>query len=81
MSTSVLFNGGGFASIYGVATVPEAQGRGLGAAITLKPLLMARDEGYRHATLFSTELGHPVYLRIGFRDAGARVNRYLWRAE
>ena len=80
VATNMLFNGGGVASVYAVATVPKAQGRGIGAAITLKPLLLARDEGFTHAALFSTEIGHPVYLRIGFRDTGARINRYLWRA-
>lgn len=80
VATNMLFNGGGVASVYAVATVPAAQGRGIGAAITLKPLLLARDEGYRYGSLFSTEVGHPVYLRIGFRDTGARINRYLWRA-
>jgi hypothetical protein len=30
--------------------------------------------------LFGTELGVPVYRRIGFRDVGATISRYLWRA-
>jgi ribosomal protein S18 acetylase RimI-like enzyme len=60
--------------------MPKAQGKGIGAAISLKPLLDARAEGYRYAVLFSTEMGFGVYERIGFRDTGVRVNRYLWRA-
>jgi GNAT superfamily N-acetyltransferase len=80
VATNMLFSGGGYASVYAVATVPSAQGKGIGAAITLKPLLLARDDGYRHAALFSTEMGYPVYRRIGFADTGARINRYMWRA-
>jgi GNAT superfamily N-acetyltransferase len=80
VATNMLFNGGGVASVYAVATTPKAQGRGIGAAITLHPLLLARDEGYRHAALFSTEQGYPVYRRLGFVDTGVRINRYLWRA-
>lgn len=80
VATNMLFNGGGVASVYAVATLPKAQGRGIGAAITLQPLLLARDQGYRHAALFSTEEGFPVYRRLGFADTGARINRYLWRA-
>lgn len=35
--------------------------------------------GYRHAALFSTGVGVPVYERIGFRHTGAHLIRYLWR--
>jgi ribosomal protein S18 acetylase RimI-like enzyme len=80
VATNMLFCGGGYASIYAVATLPKAQGKGIGAAISLKPLLDARAEGYRYAVLFSTEMGFKVYERIGFRDTGVRINRYLWRA-
>lgn len=80
VASNMLFNGGGVASVYAVATLPKAQSRGIGAAVTLKPLLDARDDGYRYAVLFSTEMGVKVYERIGFRDSGLRLNRYLWRA-
>ena len=79
VATNMLFNGGGVASVYGVATAPSARGKGIGGAITLKPLLDARDMGYRYAVLFSTEMGIHAYERIGFRDCGVRINRYLWR--
>ncbi len=78
-ATNLLFNGGGVASVYAVAILPKAQRRGIGAAITLKPLLEAREMGYHHGVLFSTEMGVPVYQRIGFRLTSARINRYLWR--
>jgi ribosomal protein S18 acetylase RimI-like enzyme len=79
VATNMLFNGAGVASVYAVATMPAARGQGIGGAITLKPLLEARDEGYRHGVLFSTEMGQSVYERIGFRATGTRINRYLWR--
>jgi GNAT superfamily N-acetyltransferase len=80
VATNMLFCGAGVASVYAVATLPSARRRGIGAAITLKPLLDARDEGWRYAVLFSTEEGQPVYRRIGFADTGWHINRYLWRA-
>jgi GNAT superfamily N-acetyltransferase len=80
VASNLLFNGGGFASVYAIATTPPARGKGIGAAITLAPLMIARAEGWRYATLFSTEMGMPVYRRIGFADTGARLDRYLWRA-
>ena len=79
VATNMLFNGAGVASLYAVGVVPAARGKGIGGAITLKPLLEARDLGYRHAVLFSTEMAQSVYERIGFRLTGTRINRYLWR--
>jgi ribosomal protein S18 acetylase RimI-like enzyme len=78
VATSILFNGGGVASEYGVGTIPRARGQGIGAAITVAPLLQARAQGYRYAVLFATEMGHPVYRRLGFEDVGYSIGRYLW---
>lgn len=80
VASNILFNGAGVASVFGVATAPEARGRGIGAAITLIAYDEARRQGYRHGVLFGTELGVPVYRRIGFRAVGATISRYLWRA-
>ena len=80
VGTNVIFNGAGVTGVYGIAVVPSARGKGIGAAITLNPLLDARDnDGYNYAVLFSTEMGAPVYERIGFRMTNVRINRYLWR--
>ncbi len=79
VATNMLFNGAGVASVYAVATLPEARGVGIGGAITLQPLLEAREMGYRHAVLFSSEMGVHAYERIGFRLVNVRINRYLWR--
>jgi GNAT superfamily N-acetyltransferase len=80
VASNMLFCGAGVASVFGVATLPEARGKGIGAAITLIAYDEARQMGYRHGVLFGTELGVPVYRRIGFRDVGATISRYLWRA-
>lgn len=67
VSTSCLFIGGGAAGIYSVATLPEARGRGIGAALTLDPLLEAREMGFRIGVLQSSEMGFDVYKRLGFQ--------------
>ena len=79
VATSMLACAAGVAGVLGVGTLPEARGQGVGAAITLWPYLDARDDGYHVGVLFATELGRPVYRRLGFREVGA-ISRYLWRA-
>jgi GNAT superfamily N-acetyltransferase len=78
VATNMLFNGAGVASVYGVATRPAHRGKGIGGAITLAPLLEARDEGYEHAVLFSSLEGVHAYERIGFRMTSQWLDRYLW---
>lgn len=81
VATNMLLGKDGVVGVYGIAVVPTARGKGIGAAITLQPLLESRDrDGHSHAVLFSTEMGAPVYERIGFRMTDVRINRYLWRS-
>jgi GNAT superfamily N-acetyltransferase len=80
VASNMLFIGAGVASVFGVATVPEARGRGIGAAITLVAYQESLQLGYRYGVLFGTESGVPVYRRIGFREVGTTISRYLWRA-
>lgn len=78
VATSMLFNGGGAAGLYAIGTLPEARNKGIGAAITLQPLLDARDQGYHIGVLFATRMGLPVYRRLGFRELECKIGRYIW---
>lgn len=81
VATNILFCGAGVASVFGIATTADARGQGIGAAITLAGLADVRQRDYRYAVLFATEPGAPVYRRIGFRDTGTAISRWLWTAD
>lgn len=68
VATATLVLAGGAAGIYWVATVPEARGRGIGAAMTLAALRAGRTRGEAVGVLQSTQIGHSVYRRLGFVD-------------
>lgn len=71
VSTSALFCEGGLAGIYAVATPEQERGQGLGACATARPLEIARAEGYRTGILQASQMGAPVYRRLGFESYGA----------
>jgi len=77
VSTSTVFYGAGVAGIYDVATLTEARGQGVGAALTLNPLLGARQAGYRVGILQSSEQGFNVYKKLGFRHLCQIENFYF----
>ena len=77
VATSMYFLAEGVAGIYFVNTIPEARKQGIGFAVTLKPLQDARDLGYRVGILHASNMGEPVYRRMGFKRYST-VGSYLW---
>jgi GNAT superfamily N-acetyltransferase len=77
VATSMYFPGEGVVGIYFVATLPEARNKGIGFAITQKPLLEGREMGYRVGILQASKMGEPVYRKMGFKEY-CRVQSYSW---
>jgi len=78
VAVSTLYFDAGVAGIYNVATVPEWRGKGIGAAVTLRPLLEARQQGYKAGILQSSDMGYRVYQRLGFKEL-CKMNHYHWQ--
>lgn len=77
VAAAALFVAAGVAGIYNVATVPEVRGRGIGRAVTAAALAEAVRRGEHTAVLGASELGYPVYRRLGFREV-SRMRSYAW---
>jgi GNAT superfamily N-acetyltransferase len=77
VATSTSFFGAGVAGLYFVCTVERVRRQGIGAGITLAALLEARDLGYSVGVLGSSEMGYPVYRRLGFEEY-CRIGLYEW---
>ncbi len=76
VATASVFLDGKSAGLYNIAVIPEARGRGFGAAMTIAPLIKARSMGYRLGILHSTEMGVPLYQKIGFKEY-CRIGHYI----
>jgi ribosomal protein S18 acetylase RimI-like enzyme len=68
VSTAVGVTLDGATGVFNVATPPEYRGRGYGAALTSRVARDGFEAGSELAFLQSSDIGHGVYRRLGFRD-------------
>lgn len=67
VATASLLLAGGIAGVYDVATLPDRRRRGIGGAMTVAALQEARVLGFETAFLQPSDMGRPLYHRLGFR--------------
>jgi hypothetical protein len=75
VSTSASVVSGGFVGVYAVATSPAARGKGYGEALTWAA---AGTDATLPVTLQASELGEPIYRRMGFETVGTFT---IWSRE
>jgi ribosomal protein S18 acetylase RimI-like enzyme len=73
VSTAVGYTVDGAIGVFNVATPPSHRGCGYGAALTSRVVTDGFSAGSSLAYLQSSDIGHGVYRRLGFRD----VEEYL----
>ena len=78
VATTSMLMAGELAGIFHVATMPQARGRGIGAALTHHAMRHAREKGARQAALQSSEMGFNVYRALGFEHV-CDLSLYDWR--
>jgi GNAT superfamily N-acetyltransferase len=66
VASSLAYASDGVVGVFCVATTPDARGRGYGEALTWAAVM---SHPSRPAVLQASEMGAPVYTRMGFRDA------------
>jgi GNAT superfamily N-acetyltransferase len=72
VSTSLGLSNSGVGGVFFVSTTSEYRGRGYGAALTWQAAVDSRREGCRASYLQASEMGFPIYQRMGYRE----ITRY-----
>jgi GNAT superfamily N-acetyltransferase len=67
----------GVMGVYNVGTLEAARGQGVGSAVTAHLMRLGRLEGCHSSILHASELGYPVYLKLGYEHV-TDVHQYVW---
>ena len=69
-AASGLWCAAGVAGLYNVGTLETYRGRGLGRLVSIAAMAAGREAGFRVGVLQASEMGLPIYERIGFTTHG-----------
>lgn len=66
-ASAVLFNGEGAAGIFYIGTIPNVRRKGIAKTMVYHLLSEAKNKGYNISILQASEMGYPLYEKIGFK--------------
>jgi GNAT superfamily N-acetyltransferase len=75
VAVTFTFDVGDDASVGWVATLPQARRKGLASGVIRAALQQAKQRGQTSTTLWASDMGTPVYERLGYRTVG---HLHLW---
>lgn len=81
VGTGTLYRTGPMGGVYNMCTLPEMRGQGVATAIMAASLADAEQMGCTYVGLTPTEMGRPLYERLGFREIYREtyfVERFDW---
>jgi len=68
VASAMIFKGEEAAGLFYIGTVHNARRKGIAEALTFYLLNKAKNEGYNITTIQSSEMGYPLYKKIGFKE-------------
>ena len=68
---------GSTVGLYNIATLPAFRGGGIGRAVTTRLMDLGAERGAAEAVLHASEMGRPVYERLGFVEV-CTVPQFVW---
>jgi ribosomal protein S18 acetylase RimI-like enzyme len=80
LAAALTYRSDGIASLQWVGTVAEARQLGLGRSITQAVTNLAFERGASKVTLQASEMGEPVYSKLGYETLYRYVNHCRWQA-
>jgi len=80
VSAALTYSSDGIASLQWVGTVAAARQKGLGRAMTQRVTNLAFERGAARVTLQASEMGEPVYTKLGYETLYRYQNYCRWEA-
>jgi GNAT superfamily N-acetyltransferase len=67
VASAVLFEGDGAAGLFYIGTIPQVRRKGIAKTMVHHSLSEAKNKGYAISVLQASEMGYPLYKKIGFK--------------